>query len=205
MRATRLWMMAALGVACGDKDEPAADTGVVSADGADGTGVDGSDGTGVDGSDGTGADGTDGTEPGLTLGGTEYFSYGKALEVADPNCVLTFSLQGEQIDAPGCPDCTYAFEIDSTLDEERTFDDGTCSALASDAVLKYGFTLDFEGYARVLYFYDGDWTPFAYTDFDGSPGPLIWYTGYIDRPITYDGEPQYWTYYWFAEATLAEP
>lgn len=77
-----------------------------------------------------------------TAGGAEYTSYvgserfTMALSAGTPSCTLYWSAAGTT--APiSCPTCTFAFDIDFTLDPNLSTDDGSCIGMQRDFSATY--------------------------------------------------------------------
>ena len=114
----------------------------------------------------TDADSDADTDADPSLSGLEVFRYrsdkGDVVGAAAPlSCELTFQLVGTAASTAECEGCEFAFDVDYTLIDEKSVDDGTCAGLGYFDGFggTYAYHPDFEGYGPSwLLSYYGTWT-----------------------------------------------
>jgi hypothetical protein len=136
--------------------------------------------------------------------GFEYFEYGWGYGEGYRDCALTWEANGTPV-AATCNNCLWVFDVAMTLDRKTSFDNGTCTKLATDTVWTYAYTTDYRGYGAYLLEGDhfGHYYAFAKANFQQATGELFYHTPQkIDVPDDRNGAypGYYYTYYIHGEA-----
>jgi hypothetical protein len=197
-RTTWALLAAALTItaACSDKGDDTGDDGTSDGGSADGGSGDGGSGDGGSGDGGSGDGGSDELTHTYTVyDGWESFDFNNgSYGAGDYNCQLVWRLSGTPVSpySSDCDNCEFVFDVEYTVDNEFTYDDGTCDGygLIDHAPGTYAYSSDFDGYGPAWVFnYYGYYYWWGTGSFDGS---VFNYTyGYTDYP--YNG--LYYSYY----------
>ncbi|HND32221.1 MAG TPA: hypothetical protein PLA94_19595 [Myxococcota bacterium] len=106
-----------------------------------------------------------------------------------------------------CPDCTWAFRVEMTLDESRSQYEAECLGDKTDPNLSWrvGLNENFYGYnVPLLMYYDGatygDWLPGFVSSW--TYPALTWGGGWPGVPAVQDDQELVYTNYWYGTATV---
>lgn len=175
-----------------------------SAELAEDDGTAGGDGGGGDADGGEDADGADG-DSFQSWDGSLSHVRGGGYTAGSVECALEWTTAGVRIDGSDCPDCSFVFEVEETLDAAASEGEGRCADEAVDHVRKLGYAPDYMGYGPALVAVDaGYWGTYmlGFALLEGNE--LSWSYGYVDYAFTYSDRTYYSTWFWEGEASLSD-
>lgn len=145
--------------------------------------------------------------------GEERFEYDfLSAEPGERNCTLHWEVAGTALTEPLCEGCLFGFQVDQTLDTERTENDGMCDffdaidgePLVGDHDYAYAYHPDYDdgGEAILILLEGGEWYEWAGAALDIETGEMNYAFGDLDQSRDFAGGTVYYTYYFYGQALL---
>lgn len=135
-----------------------------------------------------------------TWTGWQRYRFGNGATVDDLNCDVYWTVQGVSTNA-SCMDCAFAFDLSLTIDEDQSFNDGTCLDM-TDMDLTYGYVDDWNGQGPMLgTVRTGEFYPAAAATWDEDAGTIV----YVQGNLGYDAGAYYYVDYFEGYGLITIP